>query len=106
MVGTFAGDPITYLDKHLSPLNEGRNHSYIVSFLRLVLFRDGSSVDVFGWNSSNVFANNALNSDFYAKYQQIEPEQAKRDTRISAGFALTRFLYAHGNVRSLVHCKI
>ena len=47
------------LRKHyLRPLNEGRKHSYIISFLHLVLFRDGSSVDVFGWNSSKVFVNN------------------------------------------------
>ena len=43
---------------YLRPLNEGRKHSYIISFLHLVLFRDGSSVDVFGWNSSKVFVNN------------------------------------------------
>ena len=70
------------------------------------MFRDGSSVEVFGWNSSNVFANNALNSDFYAKYRRIEPEQATQIQESQMGFALTRFLYARGNVRSLVHCKI
>ena len=78
----------------------------ILSFLHLVLFRDGSSVEVFGWNSSNVFANNALNSDFYAKYRRIEPEQATQIKESQMGLALTRFLYARGNVRSLVHCKI
>ena len=78
----------------------------ILSFLHLVLFRDGRAVDVFGWNSSNVFANNALNSDFYAKYRRIEPEQATQIQESQMGFALTRFLYARGNVRSLVHCKI
>ena len=44
--------------------------------LHLVLFRDGSSVEVFGWNGLKVFVNNALYSDFYAKYRRIEPEQA------------------------------
>ena len=75
-------------------------------FADLVLFRDGSAVDVFGWNSSNVFANNALNSDFYAKYQWIEPEQATQIQESQLRFALARFLYALGNVRFLVHCKI
>ena len=50
--------------------------------------------------------NNALNSDFYAKYRRIEPEQATQIQESQMGFALTRFLYARGNVRSLVHCKI
>ena len=39
----------------------------VIRFLHLVLdlFRDGSSVDVFGWNSSKVFVNTALYGDFF-----------------------------------------
>ena len=77
--------------------------------LHLVLFRDGSSVEVFGWNGLKVFVNNALYSDFYAKYRRIEPEQAPliQESQLM-GFALTRFLYVHGNVRSfiIILCKI
>ena len=43
---------------YTSRKHEGCKHSYVISFLHLVLFRDGSSVDVFGWNSSKVFVNN------------------------------------------------
>ena len=68
-----------------------------------------SSVEVFGWNGLKVFVNNALYSDFYAKHRRIEPEQAPliQESQLM-GFALTRFLYVHGNVHSfiIVHCKI
>ena len=59
----------------------------VISFLHLVLdlFRDGSSVNVFGWNSSKVFVNNALYCDFYAKYRRIKPEQARQIREVSAG---------------------
>ena len=80
-----------------------------MNFRLLVLFRDGSSVEVFGWNGLKVFVNNALYSDFYAKYRRIEPEQAPLIQEYQLmGFALTRFLYVHGNVRSfiIIHCKI
>ena len=71
------------------------------------MFRDGSSVEVFGWNSSNVFANNALNSDFYAKYRRIEPEQATQMPESSLGYeCMYKIQTFNDNVRSLVHCKI
>ena len=58
--------------------------------------------------TAQTYFENALSSDFYAKYQRIEPEQATQIQESQMGFALTRFLYARGNnVRSLiVHCKI
>ena len=70
------------------------------------VFRGGSSVDVFGWNSSKVFVNNGTVQWILREVPTNRTRASNTDTRISAGVRMyLQDSNVHDDVRSLVHCK-